>query len=437
MPASIQRRPTPRDLLRIHDTVAYDPSAPNGLRWLVTRKGPKPSGNARTVWIAGVSYQASYIVMILNNKWPTSDDCVVTRIDANGTWGDVANLEWSPLGSIISSGRKRNQEQAIGAVFGNAIPSFDSKHRLSKLCKRGHRWNGHPVSLFVKHGNEWRCKECLRQQKKSPAAVAAKRAWYEANKEEQRKKGREYQALRRANPLLAEADRQRNRAPEAAEKRRRYKQKVRLSLYSQGLTSKGTAPSRVDGGVAKGERALDRAISNAGRSPSVARLVMNEQRRYWRSNPEARLAHVRQWARDSWWLKYQTDPELRFYVKEKSHRRKAQERGLVAVALRPAAIIQRFSEFDYCCAYCGSDDRMEIEHVRPISKGGAHDISNIVPACQKCNASKRVNPMEDWYRSQPFFSELRLRKIQSVTGDPEGQQLAFDLADLQPVATAA
>ena len=164
---------------------------------------------------------------------------------------------------------------------------------------------------------------------------------------------------------------------------------------------------------------------------------MNEQRRYWRSNPEARLAHVRQWARDSWWLKYQTDPELRFYVKEKSHRRKAQERGLVAVALRPAAIIQRFSEFDYCCAYCGSDDRMEIEHVRPISKGGAHDISNIVPACQKCNASKRVNPMEDWYRSQPFFSELRLRKIQSVTGDPEGQQLAFDLADLQPVATAA
>ena len=281
-----------------------------------------------------------------------------------------------------------------------ALYEFDTtRFRLGKLCPKNHEWAATNQSLRYLPGGS--CVEC--QKRKSSA--------------------------QRANGY--------QRQPSRREYRKAYKRKLRERLRQEGLTSKGTAPARVDGGVSKGERALDRAISNAGRSPSVARLVMNEQRRYWRSNPEARLAHVRQWARDSWRLKYQTDPELQFYVKEKSHRRKAQERGLVAVALRPAAIIQRFSEFDYCCAYCGSDDRMEIEHVRPISNGGAHDISNIVPACQKCNASKRVNPMEDWYRSQPFFSELRLRKIQSVTGDPEGQQLALDLADLQPVATAA
>lgn len=278
---------------------------------------------------------------------------------------------------------------------------------LGKLCPSKHDWNGLGVSLR-KHSH---CVECAKLRKAERSRLIPRKT------------------NRRWDPDL--------RGLPTAERRKQYKRKIRQKLRQEGLTSKGTAPARVDGGVSKGERALYRAISNAGLSPSVARLVMNEQRRYWRSNPEARLAHDRQWARDSWWLKYQTDPELRFYVKEKSHRRKAQERGLVAVALRPAAIIQRFSEFDYCCAYCGSDDRIEIEHVRPISKGGAHDISNIVPACHKCNASKRVNPMEDWYRSQPFFSELRLRKIQSVTGDPEGQQLAFDLADLQPVATAA
>lgn len=71
---------------------------------------------------------------------------------------------------------------------------------------------------------------------------------------------------------------------------------------------------------------------------------------------------------------------------------------------------------------------MELEHVVPISSGGAHDISNIVPACHDCNASKRARPMEEWYRAQAFFSEIRLRSIRRVTGDPSGQQLALVLA---------
>ncbi len=273
---------------------------------------------------------------------------------------------------------------------------------LGKLCPSKHDWNGLGVSLR-RHGC---CVECARLRKAERSRLIP------------RKTNRRWDPDLRGLPTF--------------ERRKRYKRKLRERLRQEGLTCRGTP--RI---AAFPATQLERLLRKAGRSPSVARLVMNEQRRYWRSNPEAKLAHVRQWTRDSWWLKYQTDPELRLYNREKSRRRKAQQRGLVAVALRPAAIIQRFSEFDYCCAYCGSDDRMEIEHVLPISKGGAHDISNIVPACQKCNSSKRVNQMEDWYRSQPFFSELRLRKIQSVTGDPEGQQLAFDLADLQPVATAA
>ena len=71
---------------------------------------------------------------------------------------------------------------------------------------------------------------------------------------------------------------------------------------------------------------------------------------------------------------------------------------------------------------------MQIEHVVPISKGGAHDISNIVPACQKCNASKTDHEMEQWFRSQSFFSELRLHRIHRVVGPPGGYQLALHLA---------
>jgi hypothetical protein len=43
-------------------------------------------------------------------------------------------------------------------------------------------------------------------------------------------------------------------------------------------------------------------------------------------------------------------------------------------------------------------------------------VGSIVPACKRCNASKHAKPAETWYRSQPFFSELRWRKICRVPG---------------------
>jgi 5-methylcytosine-specific restriction endonuclease McrA len=211
--------------------------------------------------------------------------------------------------------------------------------------------------------------------------------------------------------------------PERAEKRRIYKEKIRQSLKEQGLTTRGTTP--VNGTPAT---ALQKAIRAAGRSPSVARLVMNEQLRHWREHPQARAAHERQWAQASWWLEYQIKPDLRLYHREKSKRRKAQNRGQTPVQIPVSALRQRFNEFGNCCAYCGDGGDMQIEHLEPISKGGAHDIGNIVPACASCNTSKRSHPMETWYRSQPFFSEIRLHRIRRVIRPPEGQQLAFALA---------
>jgi len=41
------------------------------------------------------------------------------------------------------------------------------------------------------------------------------------------------------------------------------------------------------------------------------------------------------------------------------------------------------------CAYCGSKSgKLTIDHVIPISKGGATVAENIVPACAFCNGSK-------------------------------------------------
>ncbi|MGW3012990.1 HNH endonuclease [Streptomyces sp. NPDC001219] len=53
------------------------------------------------------------------------------------------------------------------------------------------------------------------------------------------------------------------------------------------------------------------------------------------------------------------------------------------------------------CTYCGSMGvRAEVvDHVVPLEQGGADDISNLVPACRACNASKRDRTPEQWKKS--------------------------------------
>ncbi len=48
------------------------------------------------------------------------------------------------------------------------------------------------------------------------------------------------------------------------------------------------------------------------------------------------------------------------------------------------------------CAYCGEDMvRITMDHIVPVSKGGAHSASNVVPSCTPCNSSKRDRTPEE------------------------------------------
>jgi 5-methylcytosine-specific restriction endonuclease McrA len=41
------------------------------------------------------------------------------------------------------------------------------------------------------------------------------------------------------------------------------------------------------------------------------------------------------------------------------------------------------------CSYCGQkSNKLQMDHVVPVSKGGSHNAENIVPACPSCNQSK-------------------------------------------------
>lgn len=42
----------------------------------------------------------------------------------------------------------------------------------------------------------------------------------------------------------------------------------------------------------------------------------------------------------------------------------------------------------YACALCGSTDRLEIDHIKPLAEGGTHEDSNLRVLCLSCNRRK-------------------------------------------------
>lgn len=52
--------------------------------------------------------------------------------------------------------------------------------------------------------------------------------------------------------------------------------------------------------------------------------------------------------------------------------------------------------FNGRCAYCLEPCKAEQEHFRPLSRGGTHDVDNVVPACEACNRRKHAGLIFDF-----------------------------------------
>ncbi|MGP3958552.1 RNA-guided endonuclease IscB [Nonomuraea sp. 3N208] len=54
------------------------------------------------------------------------------------------------------------------------------------------------------------------------------------------------------------------------------------------------------------------------------------------------------------------------------------------------------------CAYCGSSGvPLNIDHIRPRSRGGSDRVANLTLACVSCNQAKSNRPIEDFLASKP------------------------------------
>ncbi len=69
--------------------------------------------------------------------------------------------------------------------------------------------------------------------------------------------------------------------------------------------------------------------------------------------------------------------------------------------------------WNYECAYCGSDEDLTLDHVTPRSHGGADRSDNVVCACHGCNQEKGHTEWKTWYEEQYFYSWERMKSIEA------------------------
>lgn len=56
-----------------------------------------------------------------------------------------------------------------------------------------------------------------------------------------------------------------------------------------------------------------------------------------------------------------------------------------------------FERDRYTCTYCGArGQRLECDHIHPLSKGGSNDVENLTTACFTCNRSKHAKMLGEW-----------------------------------------
>lgn len=94
--------------------------------------------------------------------------------------------------------------------------------------------------------------------------------------------------------------------------------------------------------------------------------------------------------------------ERRHYVETRRARRLEADDGLDAAQWK--VLLQLY---DNTCVYCMEKfDQLEQDHVIPLSKGGRHSITNVVPACRSCNRHKSTGGL---LVKHPVFGKLLIQ----------------------------
>lgn len=130
-------------------------------------------------------------------------------------------------------------------------------------------------------------------------------------------------------------------------------------------------------------RATRKPLTEAQKQAQSERL-----RKWKRLHPEAAVTLSRRTASDFAKRDRKRNPEKWAVIDMNHVHRRRALKGDGHVSTEQWSAIKE--SFGHRCAYCLRDGlRLTQDHVVALSKGGAHDVTNIVPACKPCNTRKR------------------------------------------------
>ena len=83
------------------------------------------------------------------------------------------------------------------------------------------------------------------------------------------------------------------------------------------------------------------------------------------------------------------------------------------LALDPANTLQISKKevirlYNSKCFYCGSTEKMQIDHAVPLARGGRHSIGNLLPACEMCNKSKHSKTIMEFRQWKAVVEQKNL-----------------------------
>ncbi len=134
---------------------------------------------------------------------------------------------------------------------------------------------------------------------------------------------------------------------------------------------------------------------------------------------------------------YQSDSSAE---RVKRHREKRVAAGLERQWTAPKQLRQQVYERDgFACVYCGSTEKLSLDHRTPEIRGGTHDPENLATACLSCNGAKR-DMTEQEYRVRAVTvtpRETLLKRPQSTEQNTDKDAASKDAPHAQETSDEA
>jgi 5-methylcytosine-specific restriction endonuclease McrA len=125
--------------------------------------------------------------------------------------------------------------------------------------------------------------------------------------------------------------------------------------------------------------------------------IKKQQRSNYLRNAEKRKAYAEAWhkANPDKFKSYQSISKKRnkesIAANTRRRNAKRKENGIYKISKQELIKLNEGS-----CFYCGSTQRITVDHVVAISRGGTDSIGNLVSACKSCNSQKRQLTIMEW-----------------------------------------